>query len=215
MQGLFLNRIINSRVDVMNGKVSTFARITTAAGLLLSGAAASAQTLDLNVSNDSALFRYIVRDTDSTGFGNREVDLGLAYTTDDAIVGMFGAQVVAEAGSRSPGLDAGLGLKLFGANADLDEQDDMSLFALTLGGQLHFVPPPVPRIGFSLQGFFSPNVVTFGDADRFSYLSTAVEYRVLPQAMVYLGYRKMRAGLEDGGTATIESGGHLGFQLEF
>jgi hypothetical protein len=199
----------------MNGKVSSYARIAVAAGLLLSGTVVSAQTLDLNVSNDSALFRYIVRDTDSSGFGTKEVDLGLAYTTDDAIVGMFGAQVVAEAGSRSPGLDAGLGLKLFGANADLDDQDDMSLFALTLGGQLRFVPPPMPRLGFSVQGFFSPDVVTFGDADRFVYLSAAVEYRVLPQAMIYLGYRKMRAGIEDGGTATIESGGHLGFQLEF
>ena len=171
MQGLFLNRIINSRVDVMNGKISTLARIATAAGLLLSGAAASAQTLDLNVSNDSALFRYIVRDTDSTGFGNREVDLGLAYTTDDAIVGMFGAQVVAEAGSRSPGLDAGLGLKLFGANADLDEQDDMNLFALTLGGQLHFVPPPVPRLHLGQNTLPDPPFamaaeVPFGDLTR-------------------------------------------------
>lgn len=180
-------------------------------GLLTCGGVASAQTLDLNMSNDSALFRYIVHDRDSSGLGNKEVDLGLVYTTDDAIVGMFGAQVVAEAGSRSPGLDAGLGLKLFGANT----KDNDSLFALTLGGQLHFVPPPWPRIGVSLQAYFSPDVVTFGDADKFVYVSSAVEYRVLPQAMVYLGYRKMRAGLEDQGTVTVESGGHLGFQLEF
>ena len=186
-----------------------------AAALLACAAAVPAQTLDLNMSNDSALFRYIILDRDSSGSGSKEVDLGLVYSTDDAIVGMFGAQLVAEAGSRSPGLDAGLGLKLFGANADVDGGDDVSLFALTLGGQLHFVPPPWPRIGVSLEGFFSPDVVTFGDADKFAYLSAALEYRVLPQAMVYLGYRKMRAGLEEGDNVTVESGGHLGFQLEF
>jgi hypothetical protein len=198
----------------MNRMVSTLVQFATVAGLLVC-AAASAQTLDLNVSNDSALFRYIVQDRDSSGFGTREVDLGLVYATDDAIVGMFGAQVVAEAGSRSPGLDAGLGLKLFGASAEVKGQDDANLFALTLGGQLRFVPPPWPRIGVSLQGFFSPDVLTFGDADKFTYLSSALEYRVLPQAMVYLGYRKMRAGIEDSRTVTVESGGHLGFQLEF
>lgn len=190
-------------------------RSVVAAVLLTCAAAVPAQTLDLNVSNDSAQFRYIILDRDSSGFGSKEVDLGLVYTTDDAIVGMFGAQLVAEAGSRTPGLDAGLGLKLFGANADVDGRDDVSLFALTLGGQLRFVPPPWPRIGVSLEGFFSPDVVTFGDADKFAYLSSALEYRVLPQAMVYLGYRKMRAGLEEGGNVTVESGGHLGFQLEF
>lgn len=199
----------------MKRKVSSLARSAAALGLLAAAAAVPAQTLDLNLSNDGAQFRYITQDRDSAGFGNKEVDLGLVYTTDDVIVGMFGAQVVAEAGSRSPGLDAGLGLKLFGANAEIDEQDDASLFALTLGGQLHFVPPPWPRIGVSLQGYFSPDVVTFGDADKFIYLSSALEYRVLPQAMIYLGYRKMRAGIEDDGTVTLESGGHFGFQLEF
>lgn len=199
----------------MKNKGSFLAQCTAGAGLLACAAVASAQTLDLNVSNDSALFRYIVQDRDSSGFGTKEVDLGLVYATDDAIVGMFGAQIVAEAGSRTPGLDAGLGLKLFGASAEVKGRDDASLFALTLGGQLRFVPPPWPRIGVSLQGFFSPDVITFGDADKFAYLSSALEYRVLPQAMVYLGYRKMRAGLEDSGTVTVESGGHLGFQLEF
>ena len=200
----------------MSGKFSSLARTAVVVMLSAGSAAVSAQTLDLNISNDSALFRYIIQDRDSSGFGNKQVDLGLVYTTDDVIVGMFGAQLVAEAGSRTPGLDAGLGLKLFGANADPDSLDeDVSLFALTLGGQLHFVPPPWPRIGVSLQGFFSPDVVTFGDADKFAYLSGALEYRVLPQAMVYLGYRKMRAGLEDGDNVTLESGGHLGFQLQF
>ncbi|MGE0370479.1 MAG: YfaZ family outer membrane protein [Gammaproteobacteria bacterium] len=199
----------------MNGTASSLVRGMVAAALLACAAAVPAQTLDLNMSNDSALFRYIILDRDSSGLGSKEVDLGLVYSTDDAIVGMFGAQLVAEAGSRSPGLDAGLGLKLFGANADVDGGDDVSLFALTLGGQLHFVPPPWPRIGVSLEGFFSPDVVTFGDADKFAYLSAALEYRVLPQAMVYLGYRKMRAGLEEGDNVTVESGGHLGFQLEF
>ncbi|MCC6303006.1 MAG: hypothetical protein IT489_09450 [Gammaproteobacteria bacterium] len=200
----------------MTGNVSSLARAAVAAALLTGAAVAPAQTLDLNLSNDSALFRYIVQDSDSSGLGNKQVDLGFVYTTDDVLVGMFGAQLVAEAGSRSPGLDAGLGLKLFGARADLDElNDDISLFALTLGVQVHFVPPPWPRIGVSLQGFFSPDVVTFGDADKFSYLSAALEFRVLPQAMAYLGYRKMRAGLEEGDDATLESGGHLGFQLQF
>ncbi len=199
----------------MNGTATSLMRGVVAAMTLACAAAVPAQTLDLNVSNDSAQFRYIIMDRDSSGFGSKEVDLGLVYTTDDAIVGMFGAQLVAEAGSRTPGLDAGLGLKLFGANADVDGRDDVSLFALTLGGQLRFVPPPWPRIGVSLEGFFSPDVVTFGDADKFTYLSSALEYRVLPQAMVYLGYRKMRAGLEEGVNVTVESGGHLGFQLEF
>lgn len=195
----------------MNRIAATLVRYATLASMLAFVAPAAAQVLDINLSNDSALFRYIVQERDSSGFGNKEIDLGLVYNTDDVIVGMFGAQLVAEAGSRSPGLDAGIGFKLFGARS----KDDDDIYALTVGGQLHFVPPPWPRVGFSLQGFYSPDVVTFGDADKFFYVSSAVEYRVLPQAMIYLGYRKMRAGLESGDSVTVESGGHLGIQLEF
>lgn len=195
----------------MYRKQSIVYRLLVAAVLMFGlGAQAAAQELDINLSNDSALFRYIGHQSGGSTFGGTETDLGFLYTTDDDIVGMFGIQVKGETGSGSPGLDAGVGLKAFGATAGDDD-----LFALTLGGQLRYRPQGLSRLVFGVDGFFSPDIVTFIDAESFSYVSARVGYEILPQATAYLGYRKIRADIEGGGKFTIESGGHVGVRLVF
>lgn len=172
---------------------------------------APARGIDFNINDDAAQFRYIAYDGRAGGFGQREIDIGLLYTSDDDYLGLFGAQVIAEAGAASPGLDAGIGLKVFGARSGRAD-----IFSVSIGGQLRYALPPHQRILFRAEGFFSPQIVTFGDADRFSYFTASVGYEVVPQASVYLGYRDIRARLEDGGgTRKVEDGAHIGMRFEF
>lgn len=197
----------------MDRKQSIVYRLLAALFLLGCGPQLAAQELDINLSNDSALFRYIGHQSGGSTFGGTETDLGFLYTTDDDIVGMFGIQVTGETGSGSPGLQAGVGLKAFGATAD---EADADVFALTLGGQLQYRPQSLSRVLVGVDGFFSPDIVTFVDAESFSFVSARVGYEILPQATAYLGYRKIRADLENGGgEVTIESGGHVGVMLTF
>lgn len=196
----------------MNRQPLAFKHLLVAVLLMAASPQLVGQELDVNLSNDSALFRYISHHAGGGAFGGRtETDLGFLYTTDDDVLGMAGIQVVGEAGSGSPGLDAGLGLKAFAATAGNDD-----IFALTLGGQIQYRPPLLNnRLSLGLEGFYSPDIVTYWDAESFGFFAGRVAYEILPQASAYLGYRKVRTDLETGGKFTIESGGHVGVSLAF
>lgn len=171
---------------------------------------AAAAGIDLNVNNDTAQFRYLAYDGRAGGFGRREMDAGLLFTTDRDYIAMFGAQVIAEAGAATPGLEAGIGLKFFQARSDGDDA-----FALALGGQIKYSFPPYQRFVVAADGFYAPRVVTFMDATNFGYFDVYAGYEVVPKALVYIGYRRSQFSVEHEGTNTIEEGGHVGLRFEF
>ncbi len=178
--------------------------------------AASARSLDIDLSNDSIQARYVTFAGDTTGLGNSELDLGVLYSSsnagngDDSLLGMLGLLVTGDAGSGSPGLSVGVGFKLFGGSVDGN-----SLAALAVSGQLRYHPQSLGRLGLTGQLHYAPNIVTFIDADRFSSVTARVEYEVHPQAIVYLGYRKVWADLSQGPNVDLDNGGHIGLQILF
>ncbi len=201
----------------MNKIIPTTMVAALCAGLLGFSQGAFARAIDINVNDDAAQFRYIAYDDRSGGFGKREMDIGLLYTTDNDYIGMFGAQVIAEAGNATPGLEAGIGLKVFAAHSE-HRDVDADIFSLAIGGQLRFSLPPHRRVLLGVEGYYSPRVVTFADADNFSYVSASIGYELLPRASVYLGYRDIRAKIDRSGfrgTRKIENGGHIGVKFEF
>ncbi|MFQ5470510.1 MAG: YfaZ family outer membrane protein [Gammaproteobacteria bacterium] len=172
---------------------------------------ASAQSLlDINLSDDTGEFRYIIPFQNQESFGSTEFDLGILYTTNDDVLGIFGFQVVDEAGTGSPGLELGIGVK--GFMSSLDRGD---LLAATLGINVNYSPPALPRAAVSGYAFFSPDIVTFLDAKRFLYTGARISYEVLPQASVYLGYRKARVDMGKGADIDVDNGGHLGIKVYF
>lgn len=182
------------------------------AGALLGyGAVGAADGIDINLNDDAALFRYIALDDRAGGaFGRREIDVGLLYTSDNDYLGMFGAQAIAEAGATIPELEAGVGVKLFGTRAN-----DENFLALSLGGQIRYSVPPHRRIVLAAEGFYAPDVVTTSPADSFSYLALYLGYEVLPEALVYIGYRDISVDLDQGGDYTLDEGGHFGVRFTF
>lgn len=185
------------------------------AGLVFSltlSPAVLAQALDVNLSDDTAQFRFItpIGFQDNNTFGGTELDLGFLYTTSEDVLGVIGFQAVDEAGSASPGLRVGVGVKGFAGN--IEEND---VYAVTLGVQARFAPPAFNRFGIFGDLHFAPDVVTFGDTERLLYINTRLEYEVLPQATAYLGYRKIRANINGGGHVSIDNGAHLGIQFLF
>lgn len=196
---------------MMKGHPRFLLAVLLAAVLLGFSQFAAARAIDINLNNDTAQFRYIVYDGRAGAFGKREMDIGFLFTTEDDYLGMFGAQVIAEAGSDSPGLDAGIGFKIFAVHAD----PSADIFALTLGGQLRYSLPPHQRIQIGAEGYYAPDVVTFADGENFGYFSATLGYEILPRASVYIGYRDIRTELEQGGTITIDDGGFIGMKFEF
>lgn len=179
--------------------------------LALTGFAAPAVAdIDLNLNDDAALLRYVAHDGPAGGFARREMDAGFLYTSDHDYLLMFGAQVIAEAGANMPELEAGLGLKAFGIRFDSD-----NMFALAIGGQLRYALPPHRRLVFGAEGYYAPDVVTSSPAENFSYFNVYAGYEVVPEALLYIGYRDVSADLRNRGDVTIDSGGHFGVRLAF
>ncbi len=188
------------------------AALALAGALTGFAAPAAADAIDINLNDDAALLRYLAYDGRAGNFGKREMDVGLLYTTerDKDYIAMFGAQLIAEAGAGIPELEAGLGLKVFGIRYDSD-----SIFSLAIGGQLKYSLPPYRRFVVGVEGYYAPNVVTSSPADNFSFLSAYAGYEVVPEALLYLGYRDVRADLRRVGDTTIDDGVHLGVRFGF
>jgi hypothetical protein len=176
--------------------------------LLLASATAMAKEVDLTLSDNSALFRYIQHA--NTSYGNSQYDAGFLYTDSNDFLLMLGFQVEGEAGSGSPGLQLGIGVKAFSVNTDT-----FDLLAFAIGGELRYSLPSQPRLGFRGQIYHAPNIVTFMDADNLTYGTLAIEYELLQQATVYLGYRSVTADILGNNNAEIDDDTHIGFRIVF
>ena len=168
-----------------------------------------ADTIDVNFRDNSAQVQYrapMGRDT----LGKAEFHMGVLYVDKNNLLGDFGILVRDDVGRNAPGISVGVGLKAVSGKA---KNNDAS--ALALGGLVRYSPFADSRFGIIGQFYLSPNIVTFGDADRYLETTARFEYEIIPQASVYLGYRKVKFGLEQRGDVTLEEGGHLGVRITF
>ena len=201
-----------------SGWITHFALVVLSIGMT---SLVHAAALDVNLSDDTAEFRFItpVGYEDDTQpynrqrkqrntFGGAELDLGFLSTSTDDVIAMIGFQAVDAAGSATPGLKVGVGVKAFAGTIDSHD-----VYAATLGGNARFLI--FNRVAIFGDLHYAPNVVTFGDASRLLYFNAHLEYEILPQAVVYIGYRKLRANLDAGGHISIDNGAHVGLQFLF
>jgi len=90
------------QVMVQDGEMNMYVRYLCVVTMLLACAGAAAQEIDLTLSDNSALFRYLKHGTST--YGQSEIDAGLLYTNDSDFLLMLGLQVQGEAGSGSRAL---------------------------------------------------------------------------------------------------------------
>jgi hypothetical protein len=185
------------------------ARNFVALSLLAASTSVLADTVDINLRDNSVQLQYaasVGRDS----LGTSELHAGLLYTDKNDRFGDFGLVVKEAAGSSDSGITAGVGLK--GVVASVNGNDAL---ALALGGQVHYSLPAVPRLGIAGQLYFSPNIVTYRDAERFIEAGARLEYEVIPQAVVYLGYRRISFSLINKPDVILDVGFHAGVRIAF
>ena len=175
-----------------------------AVALAAGGAAARADSLDINLNNESIQATYAAE------LRAAEFNVGALYNDDrdDWVVSMgIVASGEGQGGTRT---EAGLGGKIYGAS--VDNQD---LLALGLGGQFRVFPGNGP-VGIGAYGFYAPDIVTGMDGKKFWEAGARLEFELVRRtANIYLGYRKVRAEFTNGTEATIDSGGHVGVRISF
>jgi len=169
-----------------------------------------ADALDLNLNNDSVQLLYTSPFTSDAGIGGANLEVGAIYTEADDYLGIVGLDVKGEAGSGSPGLVAGVGVRGYGIGLDT-----VDIGALAIGGLVQYSPPALNRLSVVGQIFYAPEILTFMDGKHLQSAEFRIEYKVLTQATVYVGYRDIEADLDAGGSVDVDNGGHLGLRFTF
>ncbi len=171
---------------------------------------AMGQDLDINLNGHVVQFQYSTPVKGTTHFNKGKLNASALFNSSGDYVLGAGARVSGAAGTGSPGLDVGVGAKVFGGDVD-----SRGVIALTLNGLARYSPPPLPRLGILGDIYYAPDIVTFVDATSFFQGEVRVEYEVLPESYVYVGYRRLRIDLRGRAGATVDSRAHIGIQIHF
>jgi hypothetical protein len=172
---------------------------------LSSGAAAS--ELGLNLSDEALELDYSATPT----AGGAMLGAGLIRQEDDNLIGDLSLHLVDNAGSETQPVQVGLGGKLVLIDTEVPSGGALAIGAF---GRLNL--SKANRLAIAGAIHYAPDVTTFSDVDEYLEYSARMEYEVLRNASIYLGYRRVRADFDiTPGNVTLDSGAHFGMHFRF
>lgn len=179
-------------------------RLIVFALLAAASVSAAADSVDLNLSSDSIEARY------NTGFGAGEMTVGALYNNNQndwaANVGLLATSESIHANSR---LEGGLGGKVYAVSVGSSQ-----VLALGLGGQFRWFPGN-RSVGVGGYAFYAPNIVTGVDGKRFWEAGVRVEVELVKNSSAYVGYREVRAELDNDTNVNVDRGAFIGMLIKF
>ena len=178
---------------------------------LLAPMAVSAHTVDLSVGEDAFRAAY-EGDVAPAAGGMLRADVGVLHNSDEGDLIHLGLKVRGDAGGYTTGVEVALGATLYGASVD-DPDEDVSAVALT--GELYVTPQDFNRARLAFALSYAPEVLTFGEGKSLLDTAARIEYEVLNETRVYIGYRLTRVELEDAGDQDLQKGAQLGLNITF
>lgn len=177
-----------------------------------------ADSLGAQLGSDTARFRYNVAGLGQS-FGNLEGEVGFLYSDkDDRKTNyLIDAGVLVRGESVEAPIIVSIGGRIYSGKVSNNTSTDYSLLAVGLGGDALLLPDAWG--GFGVSAFFitAPSVVSFGDIDGLTEYGVAVNFEVSPQAIVKLGYQRIRADMDVPGVDKIDiaKGGFFAVEMKF
>jgi len=175
------------------------------ASLAISSASWAGGSLDLSLNNDFAGLEY---DATKVGSGLHIVT-GVLHHEEDGDVASLGLNVV-DVRSQQSHAYIGIGGKIYGYMTDEEDSG-----ALAVGGFVRYMPPVLNGLGFAGHVYYAPKVTSFNETENFADLAARVEYKLLPTAKIYLGYRFIQANEPNDVEIEIIKAGHFGLRVDF
>lgn len=185
-----------------------------AVGLFLLGAvssAALADDIDINLRDEAIRATYTMQSGNNRS--GLSTELGLFYSEDkeklDDTLFHLGLNVSGENWSQSGTFDISLGGRIY-----YTSPEDLDLAAIGLGGAIRF--SPAHRLGLGGHVYYAPDITSFMDAETFLEAGIRLDYQILPQAFIYVGYRQIEVDIVDGPKdVELDDDAHVGFKLLF
>lgn len=170
---------------------------------------AQAAGLELALGNDTASLTYLT-DSASMGYGGADLGFGGFFNNDDDLM-FTGNLLVTGTPGRDVPIQYGVGAKAF--LTDLDS--DRDAHAIGIGGQLRYMLPFATPMGFSVEGYYAPSIVSFGDADSLIELTPRFELEVVPGTRAFVGYRLTEFDMERGRDEELADEVNVGIRVSF
>ena len=172
---------------------------------------AAAADFEAALSSETAQFT-LRSDSSVIGWGGSDLGLGLFYNEDDDIIFTGSLLQMRQASEQNP-LTFGVGVKAYlGALDDPDED----VTAFSIGGQVRYTIPGTMPMAVYLEGFYAPEITSFGDTEEITDYTFGFQIEALPQTIAFVGYRKLEIETEDEGDYEADDGNlHLGVRLTF
>lgn len=167
------------------------------------------QAIDLNLNNDAVRGEFQGR---LPNIGAR-YDIGALVSSrgdSDLLQTHAGLLVTGDAGAREANVMAGLGGRFL-----LLDAGQVDGGALAIGGMFEARLPAFNRLGALAYAYWAPGASSFGDLDGHSEYALSLDYEVIRNASIYVGYRQVRVDIKDGPTVTADTGFHGGLRLRF
>jgi len=188
-----------------------------AVALLVVSPSVLADSMNINMNNTSAQFKYGLSASDMIE-GNSEIQVGLLYNDTGNLFFETGLIVKGGGEEDAPGLSVAVGAKgVFGTMPAKATSTNSSFSGagIAVGGELILAFPTESRVAIVTEYFASPKIMSFSDAERFNQFGIRLEVGVSPQATVYMGYREIGFGGKAVGSAVIDKGTHIGVLIMF
>lgn len=180
-------------------------RWLASASLAMTSSVWAGGSLDLSINNDFAGLEY---DATKVGSGLHVVT-GVLHHEEDGDLASIGLNVV-DVRSQQSNVYIGVGGKIYGY---LTDEEDSG--ALAIGGFARYMPPALMGLGFAGHVYYAPKVTSFNETENFADLGARLEYKLLPTAKVYLGYRYIQANEPNDVEIEILKSGHFGLRVDF
>lgn len=188
-------------------------RHLVAFSMLIASTAVLADSLDVNLNNNTAQFQYGTANG-LNGQGKADIHAGFLYNNANSVLVNAGI-MVANSQENAPGLTIGIGMEAIAAVIKDNHPLKSNATALALDGLVRYSPPANNQVGFAGELHYAPHILTFGDAVRYAQTEVRVEYELAPQTLVYVGYRHITFGIKNAPAAVLDNGAHIGFKLAF
>ena len=165
--------------------------------------------IEAYISND-ALQALYVRMLDLGELGPTQVRGGFFYNEDRDLVGM--ADLLMDVGDEVDvrRLAVRVGGRAYGAFLAPEDQD---VFGMGLGGEAEYFLNRARSVSVKLSLFYSPDIITFGQADNITDVSARLMTRLRDGTDIFVGYRSFEFDMPV--DREVDDNLHIGFRRSF
>ena len=176
---------------------------------LLGSSLIHASTAGVALTNDTAHAEV------NLSMGTFGIEGGATYDSDaSASIGYVGLLVQDSEGDNGP-FEAGVGFRAYVIGADVSDNDNEISSAIGLGGWYRFTIPQANRLSLFGSLYYSPEVLTFSNADHMYNYDFRFEYMVMQNARAFLRYSNTVVVYDDDSRNEIDKGFSIGATVEF